>query len=149
MRFLLKLMIVLAIIGGVHHWWVGRGGLEGMTADTTAKGGSAFIEVWPPDDFPSHSVVIMTPENCPSDAAQRAESLYAQLEQAGVPVEKRSSFELSAPGDSGEDVHAKFDATMKVANGAVPVVFIGSEGASNPNFNDVLAEYRRQVHRKS
>ena len=149
MRLLLKLAIAFAIAWGAHHWWAGSGGFEGLMAEATPKKrGGGFVDVLPPDGFPPRAVVIMAPEDCPSDAAQRAESLYAKLQQAGVRVEKRSSFELSASPGSGPEVRAQFDATIRLANSAVPVVFIGKSGASNPDFEAVLAEYRRLVPRK-
>ena len=149
MRLLLKVAVAFAIAWGAHHWWTGSGGLEGLMSGATEKRSGGFVDVLPPDGFPPRAVVIMAPENCPSDAAQRAESLYAKLQKAGVRVEKRSSFELSASPGSGPEVRGRFDATIRLANGAVPVVFIGTSGASNPDFESVLAEYRRLVPRKS
>jgi len=143
MRLLTKLLVAFAVVWGAHHWWAGRGGFNGLVSDASAHPGGAFVEVVRPDGFPERKVVIMAPENCPSDAAQRAESLYAKLQQAGVPVEKRSEFGFSAGDDSSAEMRARFDATLKVANGPVPVVFVGNVGASNPDFDSVVAEYRR------
>jgi len=147
MNSLLKLLVVAAIVGGAWHWWSARGDAASeATAATVAAGG--FVDVVRPDGFPANAVVIMAPENCPSDAARRAEALFEKLKGAGVPVEKRSSFELSDAGGSDGDARAKFDATIKVANGTVPVVFIANSGAANPDVASVLAQFRRVVPQK-
>ena len=139
---LFNIIALLAVAGLARYGWQQYHAHE-VEASVS---GSSFVDVVQPDGFPARGVVIMAPENCPSEQAQNAEALFEKLKQAGVPVTKSSEFSISPAGDLTGDVRAAMDRTMAVAQGKVPIVFIGKRGKANPSFDEVVAEYRSQKH---
>jgi hypothetical protein len=139
-----RLLIILAIVGFAIQWWKGRDADSGTA--TTALSGEAspngFVPAAMPDGVPPDTVVILAPLNCPSDGAQRANSLAGELEGRRIRVIRTSRY--SARGDAANpDRRASLDQAVAVLNGEIPAVFVNGMAKSNPSADEVVAEYRR------
>jgi hypothetical protein len=85
---LIKALLLLAAACGGYQYWQGRAAKVDLAAATSA---SDFVQVPMPDGMDTHGVVVFAPDNCPSDAAQRAYALVGKLGDKGVPVVRSSS----------------------------------------------------------
>jgi hypothetical protein len=84
--------------------------------------------------------VIFAPENCPSEAAQRADALARQLASKGIPVTRSHSANFIFDTDPGRAVLDRINTVMQ---GEIPIVFVNGRGRANPRVDDVLSEYTR------
>jgi hypothetical protein len=96
-----------------------------------------------PDGARPNTVIILAPENCPSEAAQRADSLASRLTEAGISNIRSSSYSTNI-ADPTKDQQAAVERAVKVLNGEVPAVFVNGMAKANPSFDDVVSEYRRK-----
>lgn len=133
---LIKLLLLIAIAGGGYHYWKNHG-VERDLAAATSEGG--FISVPMPDGMSPHGVVVFAPENCPSDAAQRAYALVSDLGSRGVPVSRADAARFDNLPDA-----ATAERVRTVMSGQVPIVFVNGKAKSNPSLQEVVAEYRRR-----
>ncbi len=136
---LLRLLIVVGLIGWGYHWWNGRPAASGELA---ADSPSGFVAAAMPDGARAGTVLILAPQNCPSDAAQRADDLAARLTSAGIPNQRSASFSASATDPTPEQ-QAAIQRAVAVIQGDVPAVFVDGMAKANPSFDEVVAEYRR------
>ena len=142
----IKLLLLLAIGGVGYQYWQGHkaagGSLASVFGDDAAVVASAagFVPVPMPDGMSPHGVVVFAPENCPSDAAQRAYALISDLGGRGVPVVRASAANFSSLADAETQQRV-----LSVMNGPIPIVFVNGKAKANPSVQDVLAEYRRKA----
>lgn len=136
---LLKFLIVIGLAGYGYHWWSGKSAVEREARATSPTG---FVSVAMPDGARTNTVIILAPLNCPSDAAQRADSLASQLTQAGIPNTRSNSYSASIADPTTEQT-AAIQRAVKVIKGEVPAVFVNGMAKANPSFDEVVSEYRR------
>ena len=132
---LIKLLLLIAILGGGYHYWKKHGAERDLAAATS---GSGFVSIPMPDGMSAHGVVVFAPQNCPSDAAQRAYALINDLGSRGLPVSRADAASFGNLPDA-----ATAERVMAVMNGQVPIVFVNGKAKSNPSLEEVVAEYRR------
>lgn len=135
----IKFLFVLGLLGYGYHWWHGKGAAEVEARSPSPVG---FISVVMPDGARPNTVIILAPENCPSDAAQRADALSSQLTQARIPNARSHSYSANLV-DSSDKERAALQRAVDVMNGEVPAVFVNGMAKANPSFDDVVSEYRR------
>ena len=136
---LLKILIVLACLFGAYRWWDGKERSRELEAIASQNG---FVPVEMPMGAPAHTVLVLSPPNCPSEEAKRAEALVRALTDQGVPVKQDSamSFEITNPTDEQE---AGVERAVAVFNSGAPAVFVNGMGMSNPTAAQTIAEYRK------
>jgi len=136
---LLKILIVLACLFGAYRWWDGKERSRELEAIASQNG---FVPVEMPMGAPAHTVLVLSPPNCPSEEAKRAEALVRALTDQGVPVKQDSamSFEITNPTDEQE---AGVERAVAVFNRGAPAVFVNGMGMSNPTAAQTIAEYRK------
>ena len=136
---LLKILIVLACLLGAYRWWDGKERSRELEAIASQNG---FVPVEMPMGAPAHTVLVLSPPNCPSEEAKRAEALVRALTDQGVPVKQDSamSFEITNPTDEQE---AGVERAVAVFNRGAPAVFVNGMGMSNPTAAQTIAEYRK------
>lgn len=135
----LKLLIVVGLVGYGYHWWDGRSAAE---SEASLESPSGFVSAAMPNGARPNTVIILAPQNCPSDAAQRADSLASQLTQAGIPNIRSSSYATNI-ADPTKEQQAAVQRAVNVINGEVPAVFVNGMAKANPTFDDVVSEYQR------
>lgn len=138
---LMRLLVVIAIAFGGYKWWTQRSA-DKAYAKVVASSPAGFIPVLMPDGAKPNTVFIFAPENCPSEAAQRADALASTLTQHGIPNVRSSSFSLHIENPSDE-IRETLRRGKAVMEGEVPAVLINGMGKSNPSADEVISEYRR------
>lgn len=140
-----KLLIVLAALGFGFHLWQQHQSSARLEAGASPSPGG-FVDTAMPQGAKPDTVLILAPLNCPSEAAQRAEALAAELDRMGVPHVRGDSFSLNFSNPS-EQERASADRAVAVLNGTIPAVFVNGRGKANPSAQEVADEYRRTVQR--
>jgi hypothetical protein len=84
------------------------------------------------------AVLVIAAENCPEEAAQRADALAHRLRGHGLPVTRLHQVSFEMPGGDA----AAAQRVMAVMNAELPIVFVRGKAKSNPSLEEVLAEYR-------
>ena len=136
---LIRLALVLAIAGGAWHFWQ-KHSLAVAAAALEAPSEHGFVAMPLPSGMAARGVVIFAPENCPSEAAQRADALASQLASQGIPVTRSHSANFRFDADPGRAVLDRINTVMQ---GEIPIVFVNGRGRANPGVDDVLSEYGR------
>jgi hypothetical protein len=135
----LKYLIVIGLCWYGYQWWNDKNVAEAEAKLTSPTG---FISVLMPDGARPNTVIILAPQNCPSDAAQRADSLATRLTKAGIPNTRSDSFAANI-AEPTKDQQAAVKRAVNILNGGVPAVFVNGMAKANPNFDEVVAEYQR------
>ena len=84
-------------------------------------------------------VLILRPDNCPKEGAQRAEALANELKNRDIPFRLASNVSFSFPGGAPDP--ALVTQLNTVMQGEIPVVFVRGRGKANPTPDEVVAEY--------
>lgn len=145
MNVVKTLALVGVAICGVLAWDAFKpvGGMQGVidgvrSQAQAGRGDGSFVELPMPDGVSARGVVIFAPENCPSEAAQRARQLAGTLSAQNIPYRETSSANYS--GLSSQEEVARVTAVM---NGPIPIVYVNGRAKANPTTAEVVAEYRR------
>lgn len=147
MNVLKTLAAVGLVVGGLVAWdaFKPEGGLKAVADSVGGRTEpSAFAELPLPDGVSAQGVVIFTPQNCPSEAAERARQLMRRLSADGVRYRETSSAQFSSLKSQEEA-----NRVMAVMNGPIPVVYVNGRAKANPTPEEVLAEYRRNNAHKA
>lgn len=131
----MKKFLFLAVLAWLGYQQWHKHQVAQVVADSTSDNG--FVTMPVPTGYDARGVIIFAPENCPSEAAQRAEDLAHRLSSENIPVTRASqaNFSFASP-DS-----AVLERVNTVMSGEVPIVFVRGKGKANPSFSEVLAEY--------
>jgi hypothetical protein len=135
-----KVLVVAAVLGLAgymvwhsHRVHVERKAIEGIT---DARG---FMEFSPPGGAKTNEVVILAAQNCPHDGALRAERLAGEMAERHVRFVRTSHATFQPSPD--DDIDQFMKRHNDVMNSDVPIVFVNGRVKSNPDVDDVLAEY--------
>jgi hypothetical protein len=137
----------LAFIGvavcGVLAWnaFTPEGGMREAIDGVRGQAGhddGSFVELPLPDGVSARGVVIFAPQDCPSEAAQRARQLASTLSAQNIPYRETSSADFSALSSQEEA-----ERVMAVMEGPIPIVYVNGRAKANPTVEQVVAEYRR------
>lgn len=135
----LYVILAIGLAYLAHHGWSGLTRQEFPDYAATMGSPSGFIPVAMPSGTPEDTVLILTPRNCPSRAARRADALADALTSRGIPNVRRNSFRLDAVSDE-----AATERTLAVFRGDIPAVYINGMGKPNPTVAEIAAEYERR-----
>lgn len=129
-----RVLMFVAMAGGGLYW------VSTHHHDPLAGGSpGAFVPVAMPDGAQPDTVIILAPLNCPSDAAQRADRLAADLTGRGFRVVRSNSFQAQIDNPT-EEQNASLQRAAAVLNGTIPAVFLNGKAKSNPTAAEVAAE---------
>ena len=129
-----RLLVLVALAAGAYHLWTARAARHALEGATNARG---FVSVPMPDGMATRGVVVFAPKDCPSEVAQRAQSLVSDLGGRGIPVRLESAASFSDLPDTATQQRVR-----AVMQGEDPVVFVNGRAKGNPTLQDVVAEYR-------
>lgn len=135
---IIRLLILAGVVGLGYHWWQGRGDAPYPQGESR----SGFIPVLMPAGAEPDRVLILAPINCPSEDAQRADELAAQLTRMGIPNTRSSSYSLAVDNPTREQKE-RMDRAVVVMNSEIPAVFVNGMAKANPTAEEVAAEYAR------
>ena len=144
MNVLKTLAVVGVAVAGYVLWdsYKPEGGLKEVAARLSASAGPAdagggFVGIPMADGMSPRGVIIFAPENCPSDAAQRAERVTRLLSSKGIAYRRATAADynnLASPEEA--------ERVMAVMNGPIPIVYVNGKAKANPAPEEVVAEYR-------
>jgi len=123
-----------SIIDSINYWWKGKN-------QNDAQSANGFIPATMPAGANTNTVMILAPLNCPSEGAQRAILLEAQLTHLGIPNVRTSHYSINIKNPTQEQQDA-VQRALNVLNGEIPAVFINGMAKSNPTIDEVVSEYR-------
>lgn len=144
MRTVTILMLVCGLYGA-YQLWPERDALAEVA--TSANG---FVPVEMPGGIARDSVLVLAPRHCPSEQAQRTETLVRDLVRQGIPVVRGDAFSFDVADPTPEQM-AGIDRAVEVFKRGAPAVFVNGMAMSNPTAAQAAAEYRatagsRPVH---
>ncbi|MEO7885247.1 MAG: hypothetical protein ABI893_08030 [Polaromonas sp.] len=134
----IKIFIVLGLAGfGYQYWTKHREGQPPVASTSSARSSNGFVLLPGTSGGGSGTVQVIAAEDCPEDAARRADSLAEQLSSKGIPVSRTHSVSFTVA--SGDPADAQ--RITAIMNGELPIVLVRGKAKSNPSFEDVMAEY--------
>jgi hypothetical protein len=138
MKMLSALFIVGAAVGGYHlvSQHHAAGVRRQVLADSDVNG---FLEVPMPANQQSDTIYVVAAQNCPHEAAQRADQLAQKLGAKGLPVNRTSQVSFNPRGIDA----ATLERLKVVMESPLPLVFVRGRAASNPDADQVVSEFRR------
>src|SRR5690625_3357786 len=135
----MKRWLVLFIAAfALYHVWSTHHLAREMDGYEMQTGANGFVHLpAAPQGHSAGDVYVVAAENCPEEAARRADGLYEQLVQAGVSVRRthRVEFEFEQPLP-----RTALSTIDEIRNDVLPLVSIGDRGEPNPGFEAVMAE---------
>lgn len=133
-------LIIVAVGFLAYNQWAGDPGFEELAAESGTDNG--FIPALMLDGAEPDTVYIMTPKNCPSEAAQRATRLAKQLGERGIPNVRRDHFRAAVTDPTDREMKL-LDHTTAIIDGEIPAVFVNDMGSVNPSAQEVISEFER------
>jgi hypothetical protein len=136
---IIKLLFLLALVGfGYQYWTKHHQGLPWNTAAAVSDSQNGFVSLPPVTGASARDVLVIAAENCPHEAAQRADELARQLSRAGIPVTRLHQANFSIENNDS----SVMDKVLSVMNGPLPIVFVAGKAKSDPSIEEVIAEYQ-------
>lgn len=140
---IMRMVLFLAVAGLAYQYWT----KQQQTPTGTETGPAVVVSAKPsPNGFlplPAlegagpNQIVVFAPENCPSEDAQRADSLARELASRNIPSRRSHDVSFTA-NDPDPAIGQRLNAVM---SGQLPIVFVNGRGRANPTLEQVLAEF--------
>jgi hypothetical protein len=139
---IVKIAAAAAVAGlGFLLWHQHRANVEAAAvAALTDEHG--FVSLAQPQGADPKTVWIVAAVNCPKDGARRADDLARQLGDRSMSFDRRSGVTFSL----SEDDLDLYERTQKIMNSDTPIVFVNGRMKSNPELEEILAEYEAAQH---
>lgn len=133
-----RFIVIAVLAAAAYHTW-NKYHREGEgTAAAGAPSQQGFVALPPVTGARPDAVLVVAAENCPEEAAQRADRLAEDLARKGIPVVRAHEVSFEIPNNDSS-VAGRVIATM---NGELPIVFVRDKAKPNPTLEEVAAEYR-------
>ncbi len=132
-----KVLIALALAALAWLGWQRHNEHLEAAAIAAITDSRGFITLAPPDGTSSAKVLIVAAQNCPKEGTRRAENLAQQLAAMAIPHSRLSRVAFTPP--AGDPSFA--DRLNLIMNSEVPIVFVNGKVKSNPDIDEVVAEY--------
>jgi hypothetical protein len=108
-------------------------------ARRSGYGSNAIRFETPPGTLPDN-VIILAALNCPSSAAQRADTMAKRLTELGIPNTRANNYSASI---TDRDQLPLLERTSVVMHGEIPIVIVNGMAKANPTVDEVASEFRR------
>lgn len=133
-----KLAACAVVLGLGFVLWRGHEARKETAAVRALTDSYGFVALGAPQGADPRKVWIVAAVNCPKDGAQRADALARRLAESDFAYDRLSN--VSFDFDEGDESRLRrIDAIMR---GDTPVVFVNGRMKSNPDYDEVVAEYR-------
>lgn len=132
-----KVATGIVVLGlGVLLWQKHQQNAEkaALAAVSDAHGFAALAS---PEGADPRKVWIVAAVNCPKEGARRADELARRLAERNMSFDRRSNVSFSLT----EEDQGIYGHIQKIMNSEVPIVFVNGRMKSNPDFDEVVAEY--------
>jgi hypothetical protein len=139
---IINALVVLSLAGGAYAAWKHnhQHSTHQDAANLSIGAPGPFVSLPPVDGQRPQTVFVIAAQNCPHDAAQRADRLAESLSSQGIPVERTHSANFRFTSRPDSDTVDRISAVM---NGPLPVVFINGRAKANPSLDEIASEFRR------
>jgi hypothetical protein len=137
----LKVILAIGIVSGGVHFWNEHKASTALKEALASADRNGFVELPPAEGQRPDSVYIVAAENCPGEAAQRADHLAQELTGKGIPVIRTHNVQFNNSYLDQSNV-GRLNAIM---NGPLPIVFIRSKAASSPRLDAIEAEFAQHA----
>jgi hypothetical protein len=137
----IKILVVLGLAGFGYQYWTKHRIGQPMMASTASVGtasSNGFVLLPGTGSTASNAVQVIAAQDCPEEAAQRADSLAEQLSAKGIPVTRAHNVSFTIT--SGDPADAQ--RISSIMSGELPIVLVHGKAKSNPSLDEVVAEYR-------
>jgi hypothetical protein len=130
-------IVALTVFGKIRQKLAANAPVASRSAKAANELSPAGFFLLSREDAQNPRVTIMSPPNCPSHEAQRAQALASALQAAGIPCELKSEigFTFTDPAEA-ERVN------QFMTNVANPLVLVRGWAKGSPLAEDVIAQYR-------
>lgn len=133
----LKIILAIAIVSGGVHLWNEHKASTALSEALASADRNGFVDLPPAEGQQPDSVYIVAAENCPGEAAQRADALAEALTGKGIPVIRTHNVNFDNSFLNQSNV-SRLNAIMA---GPLPIVFIRNKAASSPRLAAIEAEF--------
>jgi hypothetical protein len=134
------LLVAALTVAAAHHVWQAHERSVAERSLLPFADSYGFVPVPTPAGSPSDTVVILAALNCPSAAAQRADTMANRLTQLGIPNTRANHYSVSISDHAQMPLLQR---TSIVLGGEIPVVIINGMAKANPTVDEVASEFRR------
>lgn len=127
-------------IGSVYAFWTSHERTVAERGLLAFEDTNGFVPVTTPPGIPADKVIILAALNCPSAAAQRADTMAKRLTEMGIPNTRASHYSASI---TDRDQLPVLQRTSVVMGGEIPIVIVKGMAKANPTVDEVASEFRR------
>lgn len=135
-------LLIVSLVGGMAYYAKhNENNLFGRHPDDVTSG--HFVAVPRPEGHAPGTVYVVAAQNCTRDAARRADDLSRGLIERGITAQRVSQINFQIEGSFPPD---SVEQLKEILNGPLPMVFVNGRAASNPTFDQVMAEVGRAAY---
>lgn len=134
-------IVALIAVAAYFGWQKHKEHVEAaaLAAITDERG---FIEFAPPQGGNVKEVLIVAAQNCPHEGAVRADQMASEMAERQIRFRRSSNVNFDVPPNADDKmIEAFIRRHDNIMNREVPLVFINGRVKSNPDLDDVIAEY--------
>ena len=136
---LAKWLLIVAMLAAAPSLWKMHERSVAAHSLLPMQDSDGFVPIQTAAGTAPDTVVILAAQNCPSAAAQRANSMAKHLSDMGIPNTRANNYSVAI--NSREQLPL-LKQTSLVLGGEIPVVIINGRAKANPTVDEVAAEYR-------
>lgn len=136
-----RLLLIAALsMGAIYGLWSSHERTVAARSLLPYQDTNGFVPITTPPGTPTDSVIILAALNCPSAAAQRADTMAKRLTEMGIPNTRANHYSASI---KDPDQMPLLKRTSVVLSGELPVVILNGMAKANPTVDEVASEFRR------
>ena len=139
MNFGRWILIAALSVGSVYGLWTSHERAVAERGLLPFQDTNGFVPVQTPPGTPPDKVIILAALNCPSAAAQRADTMAKRLTEMGIPNTRANHYAASI---TDRDQLPLLQRTSVVMGGEIPVVIVNGMAKANPTVDEVALEFR-------
>lgn len=139
MSFAQGVLIAALSVGAVYGLWTSHERTVAERSLLPFQDTNGFVSVATPPGTPPDNVIILAAVNCPSAAAQRADTMAKRLTEMGIPNTRANHYSGSV---TDRDQLPLLQRTSVVMGGEIPIVIVNGMAKANPTVDEVASEFR-------
>jgi hypothetical protein len=133
------ILIAALSVGAAYHLWTSHERTVAERSLLPFQDTNGFVPVQTPAGTLPDKVIILAALNCPSAAAQRADTMAKRLTEMGIPNTRANNYSVSI---TDRDQLPLLQRTSTVLRGEIPVIIVHGMAKANPTVDEVASEFR-------
>lgn len=133
------ILIAVLSVGALYELWTSHERTIAERGLLPYQDTNGFVPVQTPPGTSPDNVIILAALNCPSAAAQRADTMARRLTEMGIPNTRTNHYSAST---TDRDQLPLLQRTSVVMGGEIPVVIVNGMAKANPTIDEVASEFR-------